>query len=115
MCPPPVVVLFRKETSIGQAQGPIGQPRGGAATTNRLESSSFRQSMPTEEGLLKNPVSGAGVLAAHAAAEREPNRRVRARCVLIRRLKAAQALHRANIPAATAAASRLRFTALAVR
>ena len=66
-------------------------------------------------GLLKNPVSEAGGMAGHAAWESKPNRRVRTPGTRIRRFRAAQALHRTNKRAARAAASRLRFTAVAVR
>ena len=66
-------------------------------------------------GSVEKPRFEAGVLASHAAWEIKPNRRVRPRGTRRRRLRAAQALHRANIRAATAAASRLRFTAVAVR
>ena len=66
-------------------------------------------------GLLNNRFLERGGLAAHAAAESKPARRTMARCVRIRRPRAAQALQRANIRAATVAASRLRLTALAVR
>lgn len=47
-------------------------------------------------GLLNNPVFGTSVLAAHAAWESKPNRRVRPRWTRIRRFRAAHALHRAN-------------------
>ena len=67
------------------------------------------------KGLLNNPFSEAGGMAAHAAAESKPQRRERPRCARIRLLRAAQALQRANKCAATAAASRLRLTAVAVR
>ena len=70
---------------------------------------------PPLTGLLKNPVSGAGVWASHAACESKPHRRVRPPGTRRRRLRAAQALQGANKRAAIAAASRLRFTAIAVR
>ena len=52
------------------------------------------------EGLLKNPVSEVGGVAVHAAAQSKPNRRAKARWTRSQRLRAAQALQRADIRAA---------------
>ena len=93
---------------------------GGHATEKTPPTGSVSGKIPLTsptppQGAVEKPRFEAGGMASHAAWEREPNRRVRPRGTRIRRLKAAQALHRANKRAATAAASRLRFTAVAVR
>ena len=73
-----------------------------------------RGSIPTGKGLLNNPVSRAGGMEGHAAADRKTARRSRARWARSRRFRATRAFQRAHNLARRAAASRLRLIAPAV-
>ena len=84
-----------------------------AVITPRLNG--YPDSNPPALGLLNNPVSGAGGMEIHAAADWKPAQLARPRWTRRGSSRAAQALQRASRLAARAAESRLRLIAAAVR